>query len=68
MKKFNATVKDLAEAFNVSHSQVRNWVLNGILKQGKHYIDIRKTNAKNALLRFNIEACQSYFQTPPEKR
>lgn len=66
--QFNATTKDLADAFNVSLNTVRSWVLSGILKQGKHYLDLRKANAKNALLRFNIEACQKQFEIPPEKR
>lgn len=66
--KFNATPKDLANAFNVSTGTVRHWVNCEVLKQGKHYIDIRKPNAHNAMLRFNIEACQQLFLTPPEKR
>ena len=68
MTKFDATTHDLAKAFNVSYQTARDWVVDGMLKHGKHYIDLRKPNAQNACLRFNIEACQKYFEVPPEKR
>jgi hypothetical protein len=47
---------------------VRRWVDCGMLKYGSEYIDMRLTNGRQAKLRFNLDALDKLFATPPEKR
>jgi len=68
MTSFNLTIKELAKADNCSEKTVIRRVDDGTYTRGKHYVDKRPKNAKNRKLRFNLEACQKYFLTPPEKR
>jgi transposase len=65
---FNQTCKEVAKHYKVSPLTVRRWVDTGTLKYGTQYIDIRPTNAKQAQLRFNLEAMDNLFAIPPEKR
>jgi disulfide oxidoreductase YuzD len=68
MNPFNHTTKDLAKAYKWSEKTVERRVDDGTFTYGKEYIDVRAKNAKNRDLRFNLEACQKLFLTPPEKR
>ena len=65
---FNQTIADIEKAFNWSR-----WTINARIKDktfiyGKHYIDLSGKNARKRDLRFNLDACQNVFLTPPEKR
>ena len=69
MTVFNLTINELAKSLNVSRSTILRYIEKGIFKNGKHYIDLRSNaNGRNAMRRFNVEACQSCFAIPPEKR
>ena len=62
-------IKEIARLYGVSDTVVKeDWVDGQMLKYGKHYIDVRSQNAKNAQLRFDLDACQKYFEIEPEKR
>lgn len=65
---FNQTPDEIAKAFSVSRKTIERRVKDGTFKYGKHYIDLQAKNAKDKILRFNLEACQKVFLTPPEKR
>lgn len=67
-KRFSSRPKEVAVFFDVSLAVVRQWVDTQMFRYGKHYIDVRSPNAKNSKLRFDLEACQKYFETEPEKR
>jgi hypothetical protein len=68
MDSFTHTPKQIAKADECSEKTVIRRVDDGTYIYGKHYVDKRPKNAKNRKLRFNLEACQKYFLTPPEKR
>lgn len=67
-KKFNLKIEAIADEFGLSPAAIRSRINDGSFIYDKHYIDVRKKGAVNAQIRFNLEACQELFKTPPEKR
>jgi transposase len=68
MKLFNQKTKDIAKAYGVSEKTITRMIDDGTFTHGDQWIDLRGKNAINRNPRFNLEACQKYFLTPPEKR
>lgn len=64
-KKYLSTGEAL-QILGISRESLRKYLKE--FKHGVHYQDRRKKGSRAAKLFWNIEAIQSYWDTPPEKR
>jgi hypothetical protein len=59
---------DAANQLGISRSHLLNMKINGTFKQGKHFRDIRRTNAMRATYKWNLPALQKILDKGPEVR
>jgi hypothetical protein len=68
-KKFVSTANAINQLpFDINRQSLYNLIKAGELKEGIHYIDIRKPGGKRSTYRLNVEAICKYFEVEVAKR
>lgn len=62
------STSDTASELGISRNHLLNMKVDGTFKQGKHFRDIRRTNAMRATYRWNLPALQKILDKGPEVR
>lgn len=62
------STSDVANELGISRSHLFNLKSDGTFKKGKHFRDIRRTNAARATYKWNLPALQKTLNLGPEVR
>jgi len=62
------STSDAASELGVSRGHLLNLKTDGTFKQGKHFRDVRRTNAMRATYKWNLPALQKILDLGPEVR
>lgn len=62
------STSDAASELGISRNHLLNMKVDGTFKQGKHFRDIRRTNAMRATYKWNLPALQKILDKGPEVR
>lgn len=59
------STSDAASELGISRNHLLNMKIDGTFKQGKHFRDIRRTNAMRATYKWNLPALQKILDLGP---
>jgi len=62
------STSDAANQLGISRGHLLNLKIDGTFKHGKHFRDIRRTNAMRATYKWNLPALQKILDKGPEVR
>ncbi len=62
------STSDAASELGISRGHLLNLKTDGTFKLGKHFRDVRRTNAARATYRWHLPSCAAKLNIPPERR
>ena len=62
------STSNAASQLGISRNHLFNMKIDGTFEQGKHFRDIRRTNAMRATYKWNLPALQKILDKGPEVR